>query len=51
MTWAPCAMAHDGREGGLDARGVGDRAVLQRHVEVGADEDARAGELETIDVA
>ena len=34
-----------------DARRVGDRAVLQRDVEVDADEDALAGEVELIDGA
>src|SRR5262249_61540536 len=32
----------------IDARGVGDGAVLERHVEVGADEDALAGDVEVV---
>ena len=39
----------DGRDGGADARVVGDLAVLERDVEVDADEDALAGDVDVAD--
>ncbi len=39
----------NGRQRRGDARVVGDRAVLDRHVEVDADEDALAAEIEVLD--
>ncbi len=41
----------DRRQRRLDPGRVGDRAVLQRDVEVGANERALAGEIEAVDVA
>jgi hypothetical protein len=42
---AAAAQLLQGRQRGADPRVVGDRAVLQRHVEVDADEDAPAAEV------
>ena len=39
----------DGRQGGLDAGGVANDAVLDRHVEVNADEDALAVDVDVAD--
>ena len=39
----------DGREGSVDAGGVTDNAVLDRHVEVDADEDALAVDVDVAD--
>jgi hypothetical protein len=39
----------DGGQGRADARVVGDRAVLQRHVEVDAQQDALAFDVELVE--
>ncbi len=50
MTDAPAwQQGDDGRDRGPDARVVGDLAVGERHVEVDADEDAFAGDVDVAD--
>ena len=41
----------DGRRDALDARGVGDLAVLHRHVEIDAHEHALAGQVGRVEGA